>query len=697
MIYRLQFLQERLSTSIESSKERYYYARIANRLSNTQKSTKTYCSLLKIFLNNKKIPLIPPLFHENRFIIDFKEKAEFFNSFFSNQCYLLKNCSKLPTNPRYVTDERLRTINFTADNIEKIIVSLNSNKAHGHDNISIRMLKICGDTICKPLELIFKQALTTGVFPSEWKKGNIVPCYKKGDKQNLKNYRPVSLLPICGKIFERLIFNEMFSFFLDNNLLAPNQSGFKPGDSCINQLLSITHEIYSSFDDGFEVRSVFLDISKAFDKVWHEGVIFKLKQNGISDDLLNILSDFLRNRKQRVTLNGQSSSWTNVNPGVPQGSILGPLLFLIYINDLSDGLSSNAKLFADDTSLFLVVHDINTSAIELNKDLKKINDWAFQWEMTFNPDRSKQAQEIIFSRKIKKATHPSLLFNNNNVSQVNSLKHLGVILDVKLTFEEHLKNVFNKTNKTIRLLRKFCNLLPRQALVTIYKAFVRPYLDYGDVLYDQAFNNSFHAKIESIQYNACLAITGAIRGTSKEKVYLELGLESLQLCRWYRKLCLFYKVFKNEHPKYLFNLIPVRSTPYATRTVGNIPLIKTNHNFFKNSFFPSAIIEWNNLDPNVRNSKSISVFKAKILNFIRPSPKSFFDCHNPKGIKLITRLRLGLSHLREHKFKHSFQDTINPLCNCGQNIESSTHFFLHCPFFINERRTLLSTIRSLDS
>ena len=195
------------------------------------------------------------------------------------------------------------------------------------------MLKICGDTICKPLELIFKQALTTGVFPSEWKKGNIVPCYKKGDKQNIKNYRPVSLLPICGKIFERLIFNEMFSFFLANNLLAPNQSGFKPGDSCINQLLSITHEIYSSFDDGFEVRSVFLDISKAFDKVWHKGIIFKLLQNGILDDLLNILSDFLRNRKQRVTLNGQSSSWTSVNAGVPQGSILGPLLLLICIND----------------------------------------------------------------------------------------------------------------------------------------------------------------------------------------------------------------------------------------------------------------------------------------------------------------------------------------------------------------------------
>ena len=193
--------------------------------------------------------------------------------------------------------------------------------------------------------------------------------------------------------------------------------------------------------------------------------------------------------------------------------------------------------------------------------------------MTLNLDRSKQDQEIIFSRKLKKATHPPLLFNSNNVSQVNPQKHLGVILDVKLTFEEHLKNVFRKTNKTIGLLQKLSNLLPRQALVTIYKVFFRPHLDYGDVLYDQAFSNSFHANMKSIQYNACLAIT--------EKIYQELGLESLQLRRWYRKLCLFYKVFKNEHPKYLFNLIPVRSAPCATRTVGNIPLIKTKHNFQK--------------------------------------------------------------------------------------------------------------------
>ena len=150
---------------------------------------------------------------------------------------------------------------------------------------------------------IFKTCLNRGKFPSEWKKGNIVPIHKKDDKQNVKNYRPVSLLPICGKIFEDLIYNVMYDFFTENNL-SPNQPGFRSGDSCINQLLSINHEILNAFDKGLEVRGIFLDISKAFDKVWHDGLIFKLHQNRISRDIINISRDFLRNRKQGVVLNG---------------------------------------------------------------------------------------------------------------------------------------------------------------------------------------------------------------------------------------------------------------------------------------------------------------------------------------------------------------------------------------------------------
>ena len=208
---------------------------------------------------------------------------------------------------------------------------------------------------------------------------------------------------------------------------------FKPDDSCINQLVSITHEICKSFDVGLDVGSVFLDMSKGFDKEWHDGITYKLTPNGISRNSLNLLEDFLKERKQRVVFNGQISTWEIINVGVPQGFILGPLLFLIYINDLAEGPTTNAKLFTNDTSsLFPVVHDSQKSANDFNKDLEITYIWAFQWKMNFNPDPTKQAREVIFSRKAKEIYHPPLVFNNTSVSQSSFQKHVSVIFDSKL-------------------------------------------------------------------------------------------------------------------------------------------------------------------------------------------------------------------------------------------------------------------------
>ena len=189
--------------------------------------------------------------------------------------------------------------------------------------------------------------------------------------------------------------------------------------------------------------------------MWHEGIIRKLKRNGISGNLLSLLPDFLRNRKQRLILNGQRSFWANINAGVPQGFILGPLLFLIYINDLPDNLQCNSKLFADDTSLFSTVKMPQRTANNLNNDLKEINKWVFQWKMSFNPDPTKQAQEVIFSRKTTKKFHPKIFSNNIPVSKADYQNYLGLHLDSKLSFDIHIKTVLTKVNRTIDLLRKF--------------------------------------------------------------------------------------------------------------------------------------------------------------------------------------------------------------------------------------------------
>ena len=230
-------------------------------------------------------------------------------------------------------------------------------------------------------------------FPDIWKRSNIVPIHKKNDKQLVENYRPISVLPIFGKVVEKVIFNKIYQSLLEERLLNLNQSGFRPSDSCINQLLAITREIFEAFDCNptVEVRSVLLDISKAFDKVWYEGLLFKLRSMGISGELYNLLGNYLSDRFQRVILNGQTSSWKPVIAGVPQGSILDPRLFLVCINHLLNELKSSAKLFADGTSLFTIVKDKNESANTFNNDLLLISKWAYNWKILFNPDPSKPA------------------------------------------------------------------------------------------------------------------------------------------------------------------------------------------------------------------------------------------------------------------------------------------------------------------
>ena len=205
------------------------------------------------------------------------------------------------------------------------------------------------------------------------KKANVIPIHKKESRQSKKNYRPISLLPIFGKIFEKLIFDAIYLHLCENGLLNVNQSGFRPGDSTVNQLLLITHKIYSAFEENpsRETRAVFLDLSKAFDRVWHDGLMYKMECCGISGDLLTLIQSFLSDRKQRVVLNGKSSQWSTISAGVPQGSVLGPLFFLVYINDLVDNVNSDVKMFADDTSLFSTVTNETVTAEVLNRDLEK--------------------------------------------------------------------------------------------------------------------------------------------------------------------------------------------------------------------------------------------------------------------------------------------------------------------------------------
>ena len=569
-----------------------------DKLADPKTAQKTYWKILNTFLNKCKLPRIPPLFVNNNFITDCKDKAKAFNDYFASQCTPFINNSTLPAFSSF-TDKIISDFEITENEINELLQGINTNKAHGPDDISANMIKLCGNHLTRPLKIIFTNILNTGIFPDQWKKANVTPVHKKSDKQIVSNYRPISLLPIFAKIFERIIFKHLYNHLVSNKLISKNQSGFRPGDSCTNQLLFLINDIHAAFDDKncLEIRSVFLDMSKAFDKVWHDGLIFKLEQNGVNGKLLALLVNYLNDRKQRVVINGMASEWASIRAGVPQGSVLGPLLFLIFINDLEHNLKCQVKFFADDTSLFSVVHDPLKAAADLNDDLNMIDNWAHQWKMSFNPDPTKPAEEILFSCKKKSPYHPPLYFRDNEVKRVNDHKHLGLILDSKLTFAKHINEKVAIARKWIGIIKHLRPYLPLKALDQIYKMHIRPHFDYCDIIYHipvimHEFNSSLTLNyqmniLEKTQYQAALAISGAWKGTNTDKIYEELGWESLDQRRFFRRLTMFYKIINNLTPDYLRK--PILSQLCHRLRSTNVNVIPFNKERGKNSFYPDAV------------------------------------------------------------------------------------------------------------
>lgn len=256
---------------------------------------------------------------------------------------------------------------------------------------------------------------------------------------------------------------------------------------------------------GKEVRMIFLDISKAFDKVWHKGLIYKLELLGVRDPLLKWFKSYLSGRKQRVIIDGQSSDWTDIESGVPQGSVLGPLLFLIYINDITQDLQCDSFLYADDTSLLEVVEDPDISADRLNNDLKCIYEWTRDWLVTINPDKTKS---VTFSVKKLKSVHPTLYFANEPIEIVSNHKHLGVTLSSNLSWRAHIFNVYEKASKKLNLLKGLKFKVNRETLSKLYKSLIRPVMEYADVLWDGCSENESDL-IEHVQYQSAIVVAGA--------------------------------------------------------------------------------------------------------------------------------------------------------------------------------------------
>ena len=399
--------------------------------------------------------------------------------------------------------------------IAELISSINPHKATGPDGISPQILKEAGPAIVPSFTRLIKLSLKKCKIPKQWKKVNVIPIHKKDKKDLLNNYRPISLLPVPSKILERIIFKQVYNHLHRNKLLSKDQSGFRPNDSTVNQLAFMYHEFCKALDAKKDIRIVFCDISKVFDKVWHQGLLHKLRKAGIKCDLLDWFKDYLTDRKQRVVIRGQCSNWGNIMAGVPQGSVLGPLLFLIYINDLASVVKCNLKMFADDTCLYVTVDDPTSSATTLNDNLNNIKHWANQWLVKFNPDKIKS---MVLTNK--NVVHTPLYFNNKHIEQVHQHKHLGLLFNTRLSWKDHVSEIIQGVSKLLDVMHKLSKDLDRRTLETIHETFVRSKLEYACVIWDDCSDQDSDS-IENCQLRAARIVTGAKKGTSHNRLYDE--------------------------------------------------------------------------------------------------------------------------------------------------------------------------------
>ena len=517
-------------------------------------SPKKWWRLAKSFLKKDKSPTFPPLKVGEDLVCDDEGKAEVFNNFFASSSDVDDSNAPKPDH-KCVSDQKLEKVVIQVKDISDLLKSLDVSKATGPDQVSQVMLKKAGDVIAPHLTKLFNLSLEKGIFPSSWKKANVTPIHKKNDNAIVDNYRPVSLLSCVGKLFERAVFKYVFNFLRDTNAISLKQSGFIPGDSTTYQLAHLYHIFCRAINDHKTVRIAFCDISKAFDRVWHTGLIAKLSRVGIGGDLLKWFKNYLTNREQRVVINGQTSEWLPIKAGVPQGSVLGPLLFLVFINDLTFHVqSTEVRLFADDTILYVIADDPADSVENLNRDLQNIKTWADQWLVKFSPSKTKS---LTLRKKSKdNVAPPPLIFGDTEVDEVTSHKHLGVTISSDLSWGTHIDNIVSSAGKCLDILNALKFILDRNTLERVYQSFVRSKLEYASIVWDNCTNEQRNL-LEQVQYRAGKIVSGAISRTSKDLVYQELGWHKLEERRHVQRLKVFHKIYNGKTPVYLQNEIPI--------------------------------------------------------------------------------------------------------------------------------------------
>lgn len=552
---------------------------------------------------------------------------EYFYSVFSQSTYSLPPFSHMPS-----TSPSLNSINISEEEVYHALTNLDPNKAFGIDSISPALLKHCAVVLTKPLHYLFSYSIYHCCLPSEWKAHCIIPIFKSGDKTSVTNYRPISLLCVVSKVLEQIIYENVITSI--HNQISSRQFGFMKGKSTLQQLLIFFNNIYENTKIQTDV--IYLDFAKAFDRVPHNELLLKLWKIGITGDLWLWFNSYLTNRTQCVRLNGSYSSFLPVLSGVPQGSILGPLLFLVYINDLFSSIHcSNALSFADDTKCYKPILQLLDS-FQLQQDLDSLSDWSRHWNLSFNFSKF-----IHLSFNLKFPT--TYFINDNAITANNTHRDLGIILSTDLSWRHHYSHISAKAYKTLGLLRRaFSHAANTLTKKSLYLALVRSQLLYCSPLWHPYHLNDI-TLLERIQRRATKYILNDFTSNYKSRL-INLNLFPLMYILDLYDILFFVKSIKN--PSASFNIRNyVDFCQLSTRSSANNKLkhVFSSTNKQSNFYFKRLPRIYNALPP-LDLKQSFITIKVYLKQFLWNHFVTNFTSDNPHSLHFVCPCSLCSKH-----------------------------------------------------
>ena len=488
------------------------------------------------------------------------------------------------------------------EDVLELLNKVNPYKSAGDDQIHGNILKECADELCEPLTKLFNLSIQSGIVPASWKSATITALHKGDEKYLTCNYRPISLTSQLCKLLEKIIRKHILAFLTENNLLSEHQHGFCEKKSCMTNLLESLEDITSMIDEGIPVDEIFMDFTKAFDKVSHERLLYKLDKIGVKGSVLRWIESFLCNRQQRTKVGQSYSKWAKVTSGVPQGSVIGPILFLVYINDLPSLIRSYCKVFADDTKFYGQASTSEECQI-LQDDLDRAMKWADEWKMEFHPQK---CHILHFG---KKNQHFKYTIGDNVISPVTEEKDLGVTISQDLKWSKHISDVVTKANRMVGLVKHTFSYMDKDMFMTVYKTLIRPLLEYNPQIWNPHYAKDITA-LEKVQRRATKMVPELSDMSYDERLKV-LKLYPLKDRRLRGDMITTYKIINNMINVPKDTICPISMSRTSARRHDlqiRRKLCKTD---VRKYFYTQRIAEpWNNLSSNIVYSPTVNSFKA---------------------------------------------------------------------------------------